>query len=79
MKYYRQKPIAEVDYTKSDFQPCWTCKNLFCNCEWVKYRIPVNGWIAEKIYIPSNGEYANSYKIKYCPNYERKKKIVQNT
>lgn len=72
MKHYRRVFGREVDYTSNEFQPCWTCKNLFGDCVWIQERKAVKGWNAEKIYIPSNKKYANSYKIKYCPNYERK-------
>lgn len=72
MKYYRKKERAAVDYTESKFQPCWTCQNA-CNggCSWSREFKPVDGWKAIPTYIQENGEHANSYKIIYCPEYEK--------
>lgn len=74
MKYYRRKAIPEIDYTKEDFQPCWTCENCYSDCSWSRDFIPVKGWTAEKTFIPSNGEYAESYKIISCPEYKKEKR-----
>ena len=68
MKYYRRKERAANTYF-TKFQSCWTCKNACGRCEWSREFKPVPGWIAEKTFIESNGEYADSYKIIYCPKY----------
>lgn len=64
--------IIKEDYTKSSYTKCWTCKNA-CNggCSWSMDFIPVNGWKAEKTFIPSNGEFAESYHVISCPEYKR--------
>lgn len=74
MKYYRQKAVSEVDYTMEDFQPCWTCKNACGGCSWSRAFKPVKGWTAEKTFIPSNGDYAESYRIISCPEYIKEKR-----
>lgn len=68
MKYYRRKERAADTYYSKD-QLCWTCKNCFGGCAWSREFKPVNGWTAEKTYIPSNEEYAESYHIIKCPEY----------
>lgn len=68
MKYYRRKERAANTYYNK-IQPCWTCKNACGGCEWSRYFKPVPGWIAEKTFIESNGEEAESYKIISCPKY----------
>lgn len=70
MKYYRKKREYNVDYTKEEYQPCWTCRNACGGCSWSREFQPVEGWTAEKTSIPSNGEYAESYKIIHCPEYK---------
>ena len=74
MKYYRKKAAPETDYTKEDFQPCWTCQKACGGCSWSRSFTPVKGWIAEKTFIESNGEHANSYKIISCPEYIKDKR-----
>lgn len=69
MKYYRKKAGRVVDYTAGEFQPCWTCRNACGGCSWSREFQPVEGWTAEKTVIPSNGEYAESYRIVKCPEY----------
>lgn len=71
MKYYKKRKAVEMDYTKEEFTKCWTCKNA-CNggCSWSRDFIPVDGWKAEKTFIPGNGEFAESYNIIDCPEYK---------
>lgn len=73
MKNAKKKNILVVDYTASNFQPCWTCTKACGGCSWSKDFKPVPGWIAEKRYIPSNGELAETYKIISCPEYIKEK------
>lgn len=63
------------DYKKVSMQPCWTCKNA-CNggCSWSREGKPVNGWTAEKSYLPSNNIHANTYKIISCSQYKPDRK-----
>ena len=70
MKYYKKKATKE-DYTKEQYNRCWTCKNACGGCSWSRDFIPVKGWDAEKTYLISNGEHADSYYIKSCPEYKR--------
>ena len=70
MKYYTKRVIKE-DYTKPEYSRCWTCKNSCGGCSWSREFIPVDGWNAEKTFHLSNGEFAESYYIKSCPEYER--------
>lgn len=74
MKYYRKNAAPEVDYTKNDYQLCWTCQKACGGCRWSRSFKPIPGWTAEKTYIPSNGEYAESYKIISCPEYIKDKR-----
>lgn len=54
--------------------PCWTCdKAPRDGCMWSKYKLPVDGWIAEPIVIPDNYPFDKGYHITYCPEYEPKK------
>lgn len=68
MKYYRRKERAANTYY-SKYQPCWTCKNCYDGCSWSREFKPVDGWKAIKTYIQDNDNYADSYKIIYCPEY----------
>ena len=74
MKYYRRKEVAPVDYTSEEFAPCWTCQNACGGCSWSKDFQPVKGWQAEKTFLPSNGEFAESYRIIECPQYKPDRK-----
>ena len=65
----RKKRAANTYFSKN--QPCWTCKNCYGKCNWSRDFKPVEGWIAEKTFIESNEEYADSYKILYCPEYKK--------
>ena len=56
---------------KEKFQACWTCKNACGGCSWSRDFTPVEGWEAVPVVIPSNGEFAETYKIICCPKYER--------
>ena len=69
-KYYRKKSRKCVDYTKGDYQPCWTCKNACGRCSWSHDGTPVKGWTAEPVHIAENGEFADTYAIVRCPLYE---------
>ena len=70
MKYYK-KPAQAMDYTSGEFTRCWTCKKACGGCSWSREFKPVAGWTAQETYIISNGEYAASYQITACPEYER--------
>ena len=70
-KYYRQKPIEKCNYHFGGTQPCWNCKKAGGGCCWSQSFIPVPGWEAVPHYIKSNGEFAETYTIKYCPEFER--------
>ena len=73
MKHYiRKKRAINTYYSK--MQPCWTCKNCYGDCNWSRDFKPVPGWIAQKTFIESNEEYADSYKILYCPEYMEDKR-----
>lgn len=69
MKYYRRNGAPRVEYTKAGFQPCWTCKKACGGCSWSQNFKPIAGWTAEKTFIESNGDFAESYKIISCPEY----------
>lgn len=73
MKYYIKRKYS-TDYSKSNFQPCWTCKKACGGCSWSRDFEPIPGWIAEKNTIPYNGEYADTYKIISCPEYIQDRK-----
>ena len=73
MKYYRRKKRAANTYYSKN-QSCWTCKNACGGCPWSREFKPVDGWEAEKTFIGSNGEHAESYKIIYCPEYMEEKR-----
>lgn len=68
MKYYRKKETV-VDYTKEEFQKCWTCKNACGGCSWSREFKPVDGWTAEPAILVFDGEKVDTYKIKDCPEY----------
>ena len=73
MKYYRQKTRDINTYYRKETK-CLTCRNCFGGCSWSFEFIPVDGWKAIKTHIPSNGEYAESYKVIECPEYIPDKK-----
>lgn len=57
---------------KNHIQPCCTCKNAYGGCEWSARFEPVPGWMAEKTILDSGAErYCESYRIDYCPKYEK--------
>ena len=68
MKHYRRKKRDINTYYRKESK-CWSCSNCYSGCSWSCDFIPVNGWKAEKTYISSNGEYAESYKVIECPEY----------
>ena len=70
MTYYKKKATQE-DYRKEQYNRCWTCKNAFGGCSWSREFKPVDGWKAKKTFHLMNGEFAESYYIKSCPEYER--------
>lgn len=69
MRYNRRKKRDINTYHRKN-QPCWTCQNCYGGCSWSREFKPVNGWIATPSYIASNEEYADTYKITYCPEYK---------
>ena len=71
MRYAPRKTEKKEDYTNGKYQPCWTCKKCLGGCSWSKDGTPVEGWKAIPHNISSNGDYAETYKIMYCPLYER--------
>ena len=70
MKYYKKRVIKE-DYTKPKYTKCWTCKKACGGCSWSREFIPVDGWKTISTSHPANGEFAKSYHIISCPEYER--------
>lgn len=74
MRYAQRKKSVSIDYTGTNFQPCWTCKKCYGSCEWSATFEPVPGWVAIPINIPQNGEHAASFKIIYCPKYEQEER-----
>ena len=71
MKKRKKRRVDLVDYSGKQFTKCWTCKNATGDCTWSHFGEPIEGWNAKKTYLPSNGEYAESYFIIDCPEYER--------
>ena len=55
--------------------PCWTCKkvigSLNFHCNWSMRAKPVKGWEAKPFKISSNGKCADTFWIRYCPEYVR--------
>ena len=74
MRYYCTKKRPEVDYTKGEYQPCWTCAKACGGCIWSRYGKPIPGWKANDSFIPSNGDYAKTYEIIYCPEYVKEER-----
>lgn len=70
MTVYRANKKVVIDYGDNDFQPCWTCQKACGGCSWSRDFEPVKGWVADKNYLRSNGEFADTYKIIKCPEYE---------
>ena len=68
MRYYRKKKRDINTYYRKDTK-CWHCKNCYGGCSWSREFKPVNGWTAKKTFIPSNNEYAESYKVIECPEF----------
>lgn len=52
-------------------QPCWTCTKACGQCSWSKDFTPIPNWDAIPTIIKDNDGTFSSYKIKYCPEYER--------
>lgn len=74
MRYYVKSKRPSVDYSHEDYQPCWTCKKACGGCSWSRSFTPVKGWKAEPSFIPSNGEFSETYKIIECPLYEKEER-----
>jgi len=74
MKYAKRRKEYTVNYESNLYQPCWTCQNACGGCSWSRSFKPVEGWTAEKTFLQSNGEYAESYKIIKCPEYIKDKR-----
>ena len=69
-KYYRRKQRDLSTYARKT-SLCWDCKNCYGGCCWSQSFEPVPGWDAVKTNIPSNGEFAESYKVINCPEFIR--------
>lgn len=52
-------------------QPCWTCKKAIGGCSWSRTFTPIPGWDAEPTLKGGCNTKVASYKINYCPEYER--------
>jgi hypothetical protein len=78
MKHANARKETIPDYASPNFQPCWTCKKAVNGCIWSKRFDPVPGWKAEKTIITGNGEPYDSYKISYCPEYEKEERGSKN-
>lgn len=52
-------------------QPCWTCAKAYGDCEWSRKLEPVSGWEATPTVKCGKSAPIHSYKITYCPKYER--------
>ena len=75
-KELREKVTVRNEKNKSvkNSTLCWKCKNACCGCEWSKYFIPVEGWVAipTKIrLIDINNHYTESYQVISCPKFEK--------
>lgn len=66
MKYYKPRKYS-VDYSKSTFSRCWTCRNACGGCSWSREFAPVKGWTATATDIPENGEHHASFHVIACP------------
>lgn len=71
MRYTTRKTEKKEDYTKGKYQPCWSCKNCLGGCSWSKDGTPVEGWQATPHTIRENRQFKDTYRISYCPLYER--------
>lgn len=56
--------------SKPHIQPCTTCKNAVCGCEWSEEFKPVPGWVAEPTIIGRLSYNIPSYRIISCPKYD---------
>ena len=59
----------EVKPTRKNEQLCWTCARTDCSCLWMRYNIPIEGWVAKPTIVKdSEGEFS-SFRIRKCPEY----------
>lgn len=57
--------------SKPHIQPCSECKNFAGGCEWSDRFEPVKGWEAEPTVIGRDSYPIHSYRITFCPKYEK--------
>ena len=50
---------------------CWGCKTNINNCMWLRFHIPVKGWVAEEV-TNSNKSRKVGYRVKSCPEYRER-------
>ena len=74
---------CEADELASGGQICWQCNKATGGCSWSKSLTPVKGWTAEPRVIRSYDnilktyEEIHTYKILYCPLFERDERAKQ--
>lgn len=74
MKYHIKKRKPLPDYYSGQYNPCWTCKKAYGLCRWSRDFKPIPGWNAIPTHHPSNGVFADSYKIISCPEYVKEER-----
>ena len=57
--------------SRPHIQPCSMCKNFAGGCEWSERFEPVEGWVAEPTVIGKDSYPIKSYRITFCPKYEK--------
>lgn len=57
--------------SRPHIQPCSLCVNFAGGCEWSERFEPVEGWEAEPTVIGRDSYPIHSYRITYCPKYQK--------
>lgn len=50
---------------------CWGCSKSANECMWLRFHIPVEGWVAKKV-TNSNHTRNVGYRVQSCPNFKGK-------
>ena len=67
----KRKEESGREYTEKD-TICWHCKTNPNECMWLRFHIPVEGWVA-KVVNNCNPGGKQSYRVQICPNYKKGK------
>jgi hypothetical protein len=70
-KYCSKDCVKEVTRRRREEteQLCWRCKNACGGCNWSRFLMPIDGWIAESTIVKDSSGDFSSYRIRKCPEF----------